>query len=123
MSVTKKIPVERFDSVKLRKWCKENGTNLSALARRMGYSANTLANIGHSNNTHVTASLYNLLCYTCNVPIDYFLLTEKAKEEPKVTKLETGVRKLEANASELAEIKKTLSEILKALQNIEKELI
>ena len=116
MSVTKKIPVETVDSVKLRKWCKENGTSLSALAKEMGYSSKALANIAHSNNTHVTASLYNLLCYTCNVPSDYFLLPEKAKEEPKVTKLE-------ANASELAEIKKTLSEILKALQNIEKELI
>ena len=116
MNVTKKIPVERFDGEKLRKWCKENGTNLSALARRMGYSANTLANIGHSYNTHVTASLYNLLCYTCNVPSDYFLLPEKAKEEPKATKLET-------EASELAEIKETLSEILRALKNIEKELL
>ena len=116
MNVTKKIPIERFDVEKLRKWCKENGTSLTALAKRMGYSSKALSNIGHSKNTHITPSLYNLLCYTCGAPQDYFLLPEIAKEETKVTKLE-------ADASELAEIKKTLSEILRVLRNIEKELL
>ena len=112
MNVTKKIPIERFDVEKLRKWCKENGTSLTALAKRMGYSSKALSNIGHSKNTHITPSLYNLLCYTCDVPQDYFLLPEK--EEPKVAESE--------NANELTEIKTTLNEILKILKNIEREL-
>lgn len=121
MNVTKKIPIEKFDNTKLDAWCAEHGIHKAALARKMGYSENSLY-FNSLNNKYISASLYNLLCYTCDVPQDYFLLPEKAKEEPKVTKLETDASELEANASELAEIKKTLSEILKALQNIEKEL-
>ena len=115
MNVTKRIPIERFDNTKLDMWCAEHGIRKAALARKMGRSENALY-FNSSKNKYISASLYKLLCYTCDVPQDYFLLPEKAKEEPKATKLET-------DASELAEIKKTLSEILKALQNIEKELI
>lgn len=122
MSVTKKIPIERFDNTKLDSWCAEHSIRKAALARKMGYSESSLY-FKSLNNKYISAGLYNLLCYFCNVPDDYFLLPEKAKEEPKVTKLETDARKLETDASELAEIKKTLSEILKSLQNIEKELI
>ena len=122
MGVTKKIPIERFDNSKFDMWCAEHSIRKAALAREMGYSENSLY-FNSSNNKYISAGLYNLLCYVCNVPSDYFLLPEKAKEEPKVTKLETDASELEANASELAEIKKTLSEILKALQNIEKELM
>ena len=112
MSVTNKIPIERFDVEKLRKWCKENGTSLSALAKRMGYSSKALANIGHSKNTHITPSLYNLLCYTCGVSQDYFLRSEK--EEPKAAESE--------NENELTEINPKLNEILKILKNIERKL-
>lgn len=122
MSVTKKIPIEKFDNTKLNAWCAEHGIRKATLAREMGYSENSLY-FNCSNNKYISASLYKLLCYTCDVPQDYFLLPEKAKEETKVTKLETDARKIETDASELAEIKETLSEILKALQNIEKELI
>ena len=114
MSVTKKIPIERFDNSKLDAWCAEHGIRKAALARKMGCSENSLY-FNNSNNKYISASLYKLLCYTCGVPQDYFLLPEKEKEEPKTIKPET-------DASETAEIKKTLQEILKILKNIEKEL-
>lgn len=113
MNVTKKIPIERFDVEKLRKWRKENGTSLSALAKKMGYSENALY-FNSSKNKYISASLYKLLCYTCGVPQDYFLLPEIAKEETKAAEPE--------NANELTEIKPTLNEILKILKNIERML-
>lgn len=122
MSVTKKMPIERFDNTKLDAWCAEHGIRKAALARKMGYSESALY-FNSLNNKYISAGLYNLLCYFCNVPSDYFLLPEKAKEEPKVTKLETDARKIEADASELAKITETLREILRALRNIEKELM
>ena len=122
MSVTKKIPIERFDNSKLDAWCAEHGIRKAALAREMGYSENSLY-FNCSNNKYISAGLYNLLCYTCGVPQDYFLLPEKAREEPKVTKLETDARKIETDASELAEITETLRDILRALLNIERELL
>ena len=110
MSVTKRIPIERFDNTKLDLWCAEHGIRKAALARKMGYSKTALY-FNNSNNKYISASLYNLLCYYCNVPDDYFLLPEK--EEPKAAEPE--------NANELTEIKSTLNEILKILKNIENE--
>ena len=115
MSVTNKIPIERFDHTKLDIWCAEHSIRKAALARKMGHSENSLY-FNSSNNKYISASLYKLLCYTCGVPQDYFLLPEKAKEEPKTIKPET-------DASELTEIKEALSEIIRALQNIERELL
>ena len=111
MNVTKKIPIERFDNTKLDMWCAEHGIRKAALARKMGCSENSLY-FNNSNNKYISASLYKLLCYTCDVPQDYFLLSEK--EEPKAAEPE--------NANELTEIKPTLNEILKILKNIERKL-
>ena len=111
MSVTKKIPIDRFDNSKLEAWCAEHGVRKAALAREMGYSENSLY-FNSSNNKYISASLYKLLCYTCDVPQDYFLLPEK--EEPKVAEPE--------RANELTENAVTLSEILKILKNIERKL-
>lgn len=111
MNVTKKIPIEKFDNTKLDAWCAEHGIRKAALAREMGYSENSLY-FNSSNNKYISASLYKLLCYTCDVPQDYFLLSEK--EEPKAAEPE--------RANELTENAATLSEILKILQNIERKL-
>ena len=111
MNVTKRIPIERFDNTKLDMWCAEHGIRKAALARKMGCSENSLY-FNNSNNKYISASLYKLLCYTCDVPQDYFLLSEK--EEPKAAEPE--------NANELTEIKPTLNEILKILKNIERKL-
>ena len=111
MSVTKKIPIERFDNSKLDAWCAEHGIRKAALAREMGYSENSLY-FNSSNNKYISAGLYNLLCYTCGVPQDYFLRSEK--EEPKAAESE--------NANELTEINPKLNEILKILKNIERKL-
>lgn len=113
MSVTEKIPIEKFDNTKLDTWCAEHGIRKAALARQMGCSENSLY-FSNSNNKYISASLYKLLCYTCDVPQDYFLLPEKAKEETKVAEPE--------RANELTENAATLSEILKILKNIERKL-